>query len=60
MKIKLTTSLAGAGFAYNAGEVIARDAAEAQRLIDKGFAVPVTEKKVERATTKLPAKEKRG
>lgn len=60
MKIKLTTSIAGARFSHAAGEEIERDADEAKRLIDKGFAVPVAEKTSERATAKTPSKEKRG
>lgn len=60
MKVKLTTSLAGARFAHRAGDEIECSAEEAKRLIAKGFAVAVAGKKTERTTAKSPAKEKRG
>lgn len=49
MKIKLLTSLAGDGFAHSPGEEIERSKDEAERLIAAGFALAVTEPKVERA-----------
>lgn len=59
MKIKMTTSLVGPEFALNAGDVTDRfDNAEAIRFIEAGFAVPVTEAKIERAVV-LPVTEKR-
>ncbi len=60
MKIKMLVSLAGADFCLSPQEETERfDATEAGRLIEAGFAVPVAEKKVERAV-KQPAPEKRG
>jgi len=59
MKIKLTTSIVGPEYALNAGDITDRfDNAEAIRFIEAGFAVPVTEAKIERAVS-APATEKR-
>lgn len=41
MKIRMLTCLASADATVNAGQVIERDNAEAQRLIAAGFATPV-------------------
>lgn len=59
MKIKMLTSLAGDDFALSPGDETGRfENAEAQRLVEAGYAVPVVTDKVER-TTKTPAPEKR-
>lgn len=52
MKIKFTTSLAGADFCRNPGDVADVPDAEAHRLIAAGYAVPVKGKggKTEKAT----------
>lgn len=59
MRVKLLTSLAGARFVFNAGDEYECSAAEAARLCEKGFAVPIAEQKIERAVKKKPAKEVR-
>jgi len=59
MKVKLLTSLATASTAYNVGDEYECSAAEAGRLCEKGFAVPIAEQKIERAVKKQPAKETR-
>lgn len=59
MKIKLLVSLAGTYEAFNAGDEHDWDDADAIRLIEAGFAVPVSELKIERAVA-APAAEKRG
>ncbi|MGN6307311.1 MAG: hypothetical protein ACTHNH_21040 [Mesorhizobium sp.] len=60
MKLKMLTSMAGADFALSANEETERfSGAEATRLIDAGYAVPVVEAKTERAV-KPSAAEKRG
>lgn len=60
MKIKMLTSIAGADFTLSVGDETDRFSGdEAQRMLDAGFAVPVSEVKVERAV-KSPAVEKRG
>jgi hypothetical protein len=44
MKIKMTVSLAGTDFVLSPGEETKRfDAAEAHRLIEAGYAVPVAD-----------------
>ncbi len=60
MKIKLTTSMVGSGFTLNKGEEtdVFSDA-DAVRLIEAGFAVPVIEAKIERAVSPAPAIETR-
>lgn len=49
MKVKVTTSIAGNGFAHQAGDVAEFPDAEARSLIEHGLAVPMREEKVERA-----------
>lgn len=50
MKIRMLVSLAGPEYALDAGQETDRfDDAEARRLIEAGYAVPVPEKRVERA-----------
>lgn len=59
MRIKMLVSLAGADFALSPGEETERfPDAEAVRLVEAGFAVPVTVKATETATKK-PAPETR-
>lgn len=43
MYVKLLTSLVGKGFSLSPGQIIDRPEAEAQRLIDAGYAVPATD-----------------
>lgn len=53
MKVKLTTSMAGPEKAHSVGDEIEVSDAEAKRLIERGFAVPVrTNAKIERAVRK--------
>jgi len=60
MKLKMLTSMAGADFALSANEETERFAGdEAARLIEAGYAVPVSEPKSERAV-KPSTPEKRG
>jgi hypothetical protein len=60
MKIKMLTSMAGANFALSVNEETGRFSdAEATRLIEAGYAVPVAQPKIERAV-KQPAPETRG
>ncbi|TPM58984.1 hypothetical protein FJ959_08910 [Mesorhizobium sp. B2-2-4] len=58
MKIKLLVSLAGAYRAFNAGDEPDWDDADAIRLIEAGFAIPVAETKIERAVA-TPTAERR-
>ena len=59
MKIKMLASFAGADFSVEPNEETSRFSdAEAIRMIEAGFAVPVAAPQVERAT-KAPAPEKR-
>jgi hypothetical protein len=59
MKIRMLVSIAGANVALSAGDETERfSEAEAARLIEAGFAVPVVEKAMERAVT-APAPETR-
>lgn len=58
MKIKLLVSLSGATAAFNAGDEHDWDNEDAIRLIAAGFAVPVSEIKIERAVA-TPAAERR-
>ncbi|ESX78249.1 hypothetical protein NKI98_21635 [Mesorhizobium sp. M0222] len=58
MKIKLLVSLAGAQNAFSAGTETDWDDEDAIRLIDAGFALPVSETKIERAVA-TPAAERR-
>lgn len=61
MKIQMLASFAGTDFALNAGEETERfPAAEAVRLIEAGYAVPVAAPVIERAVKRTAAKEKRG
>jgi hypothetical protein len=50
MRVKLTTSLANPDEARHAGEEHEYEQAEAIRLIEAGFAVPVAAKAAEKAT----------
>jgi len=50
MKIRMLTSIAGAGFSRGPGEEWDTDDKQAIRLINAGYAVPVVEKVVETAT----------
>lgn len=60
MKIRMLTSFAGADFSLSVNEETERfSEAEAVRMIEAGYAVPVAERETERATKK-PAQEKRG
>ena len=60
MKLKMTVSMAGDRFSLSAGdETEVFDDADAKRLIEAGYAVPVAAPKVERATVAAPAKETR-
>ncbi|MBS7737934.1 MULTISPECIES: hypothetical protein [unclassified Chelatococcus] len=60
MKIKMLVGIAGTDFALSPDEETDRfSTKEATRMIEAGFAVPVADEKVERATKK-PAPEKRG
>lgn len=60
MKIKMLAGIAGTGFSLSPDDETERfSESEAIRLIDAGFAVPVSEQKTERAV-KQPAPEKRG
>lgn len=57
MKIKFTTCMVGGDFTRNAGDVADVPDAEAKRLIEAGFAVPVRggKGKTEKATAEPPA-----
>ncbi len=60
MKIRMLVGMAGAGFSLSPGDETERfSAGETERLIAAGYAVPASEKKIERAV-KQPAPEKRG
>ena len=55
MKLKMLTSMAGIDFALSSGDMTDRFSdAEAQRLIEAGYAVPVREAAVERAVKAAP------
>jgi len=62
MKIKMRVSFAGAGFSAGPGDEVDRPDAEAIRLIEKGYASPLSAMPVERAVrepaseTRAPAK----
>lgn len=58
MKIRMLVSLAGNEYSLSPGDERDFPQAEAIRLIDAGYAVPVAEQKVERAIAQ-PAAEKR-
>ncbi len=55
MKVKLTQSRAGIGFAQGVGDEIEVSVAEAERMIDAGQAVPVRAVRTEKATSKRKA-----
>ena len=55
MKIKLLVSRAGPAGAFNVGDEIDVDAAEAARMFDAGQAVPVRAPQIERAVVKSKA-----
>lgn len=59
MKIRMTTGLSGPEYSLGPGDERDFPKAEALRLIDAGFAVPVADDKPERAA-RNPAVEKRG
>lgn len=52
MKIRMLTGLSGPDVSAGPGDVIERSEAEAQRLIEAGFAEPVREEKREYAVRK--------
>jgi hypothetical protein len=55
MKIRMLVAIAGADFALAEGDETERfPDAEAVRLCERGYAVPVAEKAVERAVKKAP------
>jgi hypothetical protein len=58
VKVKLLVGLSGPAYTLDPGDEWEFEAAEAQNLIAAGFAIPVAEKKIERAVKK-PALEKR-
>ena len=58
MRVKLLVGLVGADFALSPGDHFICDAAEAQRLIQAGFAV-ADEPQVERAVKRVPEKRKK-
>jgi hypothetical protein len=58
MKIKMLVSLAGNEYSLSPGDERDFTQAEAIRLIDAGYAVPVAEEKTERAVAQ-PAAERR-
>lgn len=61
MKIKMTASLVGPEYSLDAGEITDRfDSAEAIRFIEAGFAVPVAEEKIERATKTAAPETRKG
>lgn len=52
MRLRMLTSIAGAGFSFGPGEETERfDAAEAMRLVAAGYAELVTEQPIERAVS---------
>ena len=60
MKLKMLVGMAGAGYSLSVNEETERFAGdEARRMIEAGYAVPVSEPKIER-TVKKSAPEKRG
>lgn len=60
MKIRMTVSMAGTDFSVEVGEETERFSdAEAQRMIEAGYAVPVAEVAIERAAATAPARETR-
>lgn len=64
MKIKMLVSFAGAGFSASPGDEIDRPDAEAIRLVQKGYAVPVSGTAIETtdvkpAETRAPARKTR-
>lgn len=59
MLVRLTTGLSGPAYSLGPGDERDFPQDEALRLIAAGYAVPVSETKVERAV-KRPAPEKRG
>lgn len=59
MLVRLTTGLSGPAYSLGPGDERDFPQDEALRLISAGYAVPVSERKVERAV-KAPAPERRG
>lgn len=59
MKIKLLVSRAGPDGAFNAGDEIDVDAAEAARMIEAGQASPVRDARIERAVAPSKAEKAR-
>lgn len=60
MKIKLSVSIAGQGFALEPGDVTDRfPEADAARLVSRGYAEPVVEVAIE-TTSLAPPPERRG
>lgn len=61
MKVKLLTGMAGADFSHAPGSVVEFDAATAKRLLESGQAVPVAEKRSQKAEKRVvKAPESRG
>lgn len=58
MKIRMTQSMAGHGFALSPGDEYDTDNDEAIRLIEAGFATPIVATEIE-TTTLEPSAEKR-
>lgn len=58
MKVRMTTSMAGADFAVHAGDEVELDAESARRIIAAGFAVEVKKRgkgaEVEKAVASAP------
>lgn len=60
MRIKMLVGLHGANLALEAGDEYPNcDPAEARRLVEAGFAVPIAERKIERAVKAAKQKETR-
>lgn len=59
MRVRMLTGLSGPAYSLASGDEHDFDQAEAIRLIEAGYAVPVEKSKIERAVKK-PAPERRG
>jgi hypothetical protein len=60
MLVRLTTSIAGPGFALYPGDEREFPDAEAIRFIEAGYAVPLGEHVIETATIEPPIERRRG
>jgi hypothetical protein len=60
MRIKYLAGFAGNDFVIEAGEVRECEDAEAERLIDAGFAIPVADEAMERAVATPAEKRRKG